>query len=985
MLPNSGKRVRSIAWAVVANVSFALPAFAEIVPDATLPEPSTVQTEQNLHHITGGTAAGTNLFHSFDRFDVLTGETARFENTEAFDRVFTRVTGNNVSTIDGLLQVNGTADLFFINPNGIVFGENARLDVGGSFIASSANGVIFQDGIEFKSTASETPLLSVNVPLGLQLGSHPGSIHVEGVGETEFFPMGDTGLHVSPRETLALVGGNIDLVGGVLRTASGQLNLTSAIEGTVELTPAATGWQIDANAVEQFGTLRLSERAAVFDSAELETLDARVRVTAGKIDLAGRSRIASATIGPFDSNPIEIRAEQLSATDGSFVQTFSLGSGDAGDIWVEADTVILQGFNREKPTTLLLDSPASRIGTGSFWTGAVGNIDLRVDRLILRESGIVASAVANLGEAGDRTVEIVAREIEASGANPFLPLATSGVASLSFGEGDSSALIVTADRVTLQDGAQIQSAVQGSGRSGDLTVNVRDSIVASGTNPFAPVLSTGILSTAWSAGGSGDIQVSASRLHLESGAQVGSLVLIRLLDTTFPAAGTGNAGNVTVAADSISIVGAAGENPSQIGSVTFGSGRAGDVTVSARQLEIRDGADLISTSALSLLSLGEPMPLSGTGDGGNVTVRVDRSLSVAGRSENPSKPSTIGTSTFGNGTGGRTDIVAGEIWVSDGATIAASTFGRGNAGRLSIEASSISVSGEDSSISAQAQILGETARTAFFLPEVPTGNTGTLNLRADTVTISDNGRISVQHDGVGNAGQLNARASLLQLERGGQISAETASGLGGDLQLDCDGIHLNENSSVTATAGRMGNGGNISLEATTLILERGSTLAANAFDGDGGNVRVIADGVFVSPDSAITASSNLGIDGSIEIVGFNMEANVGLPSLHVEPVDVASLVNDPCYALRSGSEFIISGRGGMPNDPFVPIEGRRLWRDLRSIEVNELPEERHDNPTIPEERLVEANAWTVRPDGSIELLAIDPAELPLSIFDRCRR
>ncbi|MDC0833332.1 hypothetical protein POG22_09975 [Geitlerinema sp. CS-897] len=327
------------------------------------------------------------------------------------------------------------------------------------------------------------------------------------------------------------------------------------------------------------------------------------------------------------------------------------------------------------------------------------------------------------------------------------------------------------------------------------------------------------------------------------------------------------------------------------------------------------------------------------------------SLSVRGRSQELSKPSTIGTSTFGNGTGGRTEIVAENVIVSEGATIAASTFGGGNAGQLSIAAESIRVEGENSSISAQAQILDEAVRAAFFLPDVPTGNTGTLDLRANRVRVSDDGHISVQHDGIGNAGQSNAMAGSLQLQRGGQISAATASGLGGNLRVNVrDGIYLDDGSAITVNATGEGNGGNIAIEATTLVLNGGSAIDANAIEGNGGNVRVAAKGVFVSSDSGITASSNLGIDGSIDVVGFETEADVGLPSLYLDPVDAAALVSDPCDALRSGSEFVVSGRGGLPNDPFSPIEGRQPWRDLRSRHLarrDALPETPGGNRTFP--------------------------------------
>jgi filamentous hemagglutinin family protein len=149
-------------------------AFAQIIPDTTLgTQNSTVTSTGAVDRINGGATRGANLFHSFVEFNVGNGRSVFFTNPAGIENILTRVTGTNASNILGTLGVTGgNANVFLINPNGIIFGQNARLDVGGSFVASTASSLNFADGSIFSATAPQTtPLLSVSVPIGLQFGT----------------------------------------------------------------------------------------------------------------------------------------------------------------------------------------------------------------------------------------------------------------------------------------------------------------------------------------------------------------------------------------------------------------------------------------------------------------------------------------------------------------------------------------------------------------------------------------------------------------------------------------------------------------------------------------------------------------------------------------------------------------------------------------------------------------------------------------------
>lgn len=160
--------------------------------------------DSNNFDINGGDKAGGNLFHSFGNFSVPDGGSANFLNSPDIVNIINRVTGGNISEINGLLKTNGSANLFLINPAGIIFGQNARLDIGGSFLGSTADSLLFDDGTEFSATNLTKPLLTINAPIGLNLRDNPSPISNNSV----------SGVQVQPGKNITLIGGNLSFDGG---------------------------------------------------------------------------------------------------------------------------------------------------------------------------------------------------------------------------------------------------------------------------------------------------------------------------------------------------------------------------------------------------------------------------------------------------------------------------------------------------------------------------------------------------------------------------------------------------------------------------------------------------------------------------------------------------------------------------------------------------------------------------------------------------
>ncbi|MBP0001088.1 MAG: filamentous hemagglutinin N-terminal domain-containing protein [Cyanobacteria bacterium SID2] len=1024
---------RLLVFAVVSSpqiLSFGFlssnPAFSQIVPDNTLPIPSQMTVDANLYTIEGGTETGSNLFHSFESFSIPTGSEAFFNNATTVENILTRVTGGNVSNIDGLIRANGTANLFLINPNGIVFGKNARLDLGGSFFASTAHRLEFRDGSFFSATEPNTPpFLTVSVPVGVQLGNSSGSIEIQGTGNLERFPTATSGLSVAPGRSIAFIGGNVTLDGAMVSVPSGRVEIGSVVEGNVSLDE---GWTLNYDGVSAWGSVRLRNRASVFvptsnvdnisntgiqmvgrdisiDGSQIATLTQNSQAS-GNVDIQASELLTLG--GSIDTLPfsaavetqtdetatgngghLNVTSPQIAINDGARVQTWSFGGGNAGDVSVNADSIEIVGaappsvFSLDT-STLIEQSTGSRIASENFGIGGGGDLHITTDNVFLSDGGQIRTLVGltALGRGG--TITVNAREMSAIGAIVLNPVLVSGIASQTVGAGDGGNVSVSTQRASLQDGGQISTWTSGAGRGGNLSIEASESFVARGVNPFLPVIPGGIAASAVTTGDGGNIELSTPQLTLSDGAGVTSFVLVQLTGLPLPDGGMGNAGNVNVEADSIELIGTSpfnADNFTQMGSITFGAGDAGDINISTRQLTVRDGAVVLSSVTPSLSPFGEPPPGSGSGNSGRLQIDASESIEVLGTNAFFVSPSFVGTSTVGLGNAGEFVVNTDRLVLRDGGAIGTFTGATGNAGQIRINASEILISGRSESnvgvsrLTAGAFAPDELAQQTFFIPPIPTGETGEVTVRTERLTLQDGGSMSVQHEGIGNAGTLDINASHVSLEDDSAISATTAFGVGGNVNLKVsNSLQLRDDSQIALSAlGDVGNGGNLSIESATVTLLDRSSIQANAVRGAGGNIRIVTEGILSAPNTTITASSQLGIDGVVEITQSTVDTNTGLIQLSQDTIDLANRIDRGC-ASSQGNTFVVSGRGGIPSNPRVNLYGTAGfgWSDIRDWRsLGELPsdaETRDPAESAPTDPVVEATGWQRHKDGTVELV-----------------
>ncbi len=977
---------------------FASPmAVAQVSEDRSL---STTVTRNNRDFtITNGSRAGNNLFHSFQEFSIPKGGSAYFNNSTDIVNIINRVTGGKISDIDGLIRANGNANLFLINPNGIVFGNNAKLDIGGSFLGTTADSLEFTNGEIFSAVNTQTPLLSINVPLGLQFGSNPGSI-VNRSAVTD--DKGNTvGLQVDAGKTLALLGGSINVEGGNLTASGGKVKLGSVAEdATVSFTSQDKGWNFDYQKVANFENILISQAAIVKTDGES---GGEIELIGKDITVTGNSQLLSQTQGDIDGGNIFVKGDSI-LLDGDNAVSINVlkGKGNAGSIRFEAKNLITtRGENRISSHTsdtgnageINFTANTIRVESGTWMnsdnqtgSGNGGEITLKADSLLF-EGGYVSARTDSEGDAG--TINFLAKDILVQG-NGFdtttsskktggalniigdnIIIRQSGLGSNTEGEGNAGTTNIKAKTILIEQNG-IGSDSFGSGKGG--TINITGSDITICQNGFGL--------SAKDKGDGGELNISGTDILIyQNGIGVDSF-------------SDGNAGNINISGENVRFF------QTGMGVKTFGSGNGGEIKITGENLEFEQsgfGSDTYSTgnggqitidgSQVSFINfgIGAKSKEGATGNAGNIVFRADKLLLDNGEIATQAELNSSGKA-------GQIDIIATNAELRNEFRINSLSQGTGDAGKINFQADSLTLNNQSSITAATTAGTGNAGNIEINVNKLQLDNSritafseseaaaGSIRIEADSLEVNNNAEVSVSSTGTGDGGNIKLKADFIRLNNQGKLIAETASGNGGNINLASDKLLLLRNNSlISAQAGGNGNGGNININSPVIVPLENSDIIANAQSGDGGNIQITTEGIYGSKFSEkltefsdITASSEFGVDGTVRINNGNINPNSNLINLPSEVLDSQQQINANCNA-SSENKFIAIGRGGLPNNPTHSLRGQTLWSDLRT-NINRKVEVSESSVTNNKTEIIEATGFQVNNQGEVYLVASSAKE-----------
>lgn len=823
--------------------------------DGTLGRPDTLIGPNYTIDPNLGQTRGSNLFHSFRQFNLNTGEIATFQSGANIQNILARVTGG-ASSIDGLIKTQGSsANLFLINPRGIVFGANARLDVGGSFVATTADSLKFPDGTEFSATNPQSaPLLAMNITPGLQYGPRQGTISNAGqltvaagksltlLGST----VTNTGTLTAPGGRVEVLGDRVALLGrssidvsavggGGTVLIGGDFQGKGSVPNAAQTVVAPTvSIRADAIATGNGGTVIIWSDKSTRFYGNISARGGNEGGNGGFIEVSGKEALdyngtvdagaSRGTPGTFllDPTNIEIVANNGDTSNLGTVDEFSDPNlnGNVTRLNVSAINnatfdVVLQATNN-----ITFSAPIDIERQGVKLTADAGN-NLFVNANILTNSGNITLRAENGVFVAGATIDSnktdsPVESFVAIGGRRLVSinndsLIRSRVTNTSTTKADTGAIaIVSREGSVLIDNSEISTTNLGGGVAGDVLITAKETVSLSNTTRIFSTGNQGRILI----GQSRFVDLTPARIELSNSA----LRTNNNVPDSVPSGLRIDAGGISLIADrAISLT-----DNSVISSSTFRLGNPGIV--------------LLGTE-------GGTISLSG---GSRVFTRIEPE-GVAELTSNTEFAGGAFNALLGRPTAkiiGSTFVQTGSLSISDDAFISATTLGTGNAGAVVILAS------DEVSLSNGGAIFSRSGRNIDTgIPA--TGDAGGILIGTGSLTIRGSGTgLTTETEGTGDAGGILVFA---------------------DNRISIDGRGGIFSSVFSKTAQK---GGAIGLSARSLVIRNGGRISVNnESSGSAGEIFIASLATFLDQNSRISAATRSGQGGNIEL-------NVGILSLY---------------------------------------------------------------------------------------------------------
>ncbi|MEQ8753344.1 MAG: filamentous hemagglutinin N-terminal domain-containing protein [Coleofasciculus sp. G1-WW12-02] len=592
----------AVFWGVFSVIAYANNSvFAQITPDSTLGVTEKSEMPINVdvqgfpgQLINGGAIRGNNLFHSFSEFNVNNNERVYFSNPGNIENIISRVTGNQVSNILGTLGIDGNGSLFLINPNGILFGDNAQLDIEGSFLASTAKSLVFENGFEFSTdNPAQPPLLTINMPIGLQLGVNSGQIMLSNESGSSS--------QLNSSQTIGLIANGIVSKGGKIQ--AGQIEIGSVIDGEIGIIPESIGFKINYDNVQEFANISINNAS-----------DFQVGDLGGTLEEIGNLTISGADITVSEQSNVTLLRGNKVIVNGRNI-TFSGNS----DIFVGLGDALAINGNYISFTN---NSDAFLGGSGEITiNGKQVNVSnnsyiwsVESEDLTINASNLYINGGVIYKESGQGSLNIYADEsveISSVSSPPFLGAIVVRVNPRDEEQKLATNLIIETKDLILRDGGQIISITQNSERGSSLSIKATNSIEVGGNiqleDTFLPsrifagsgrVIVGGtntLLGEIQSQGSGGNLSINTGKLTVfDQG-------VVTVSSTTL-----GDAGTLTITADSVFL-----DNHGEI-TATSDNAQGGNINLTVSDLLLMRRNSLISAQSLGTES-----------QDGNITIDTD--------------------------------------------------------------------------------------------------------------------------------------------------------------------------------------------------------------------------------------------------------------------------------------------------------------------------------------------------------------------------